>query len=143
MGVEHVQPHRKVQQHFHDEQHDGRRQGLITEGQNQQRNAHVTGIVEHHRWQEGLQVQLQNLGQWIQDNPRSEYNHRGSQCQPGILLQRGLLVCEYGKDQHGNKQLHVEYVQPLDVGRPIATVQGAATGDEEYRQHGGQDLANH
>jgi hypothetical protein len=112
-------------------------------GKHQQRNAHVAGIVEHHRRQEGLQVQLHNPGQRVQHNARSEHNHGSGQCKPGILLQRSLLVSKNGEDQHGHEQFHVKNVQSLDVGRPVAAIECAATGDQKHRQHGGQNLANH
>ena len=137
MGVQHVQTHREVQQHFHNEQHDGCRQRCIPECQHQNRNAHVAGVVEHHRWQEGFQVQLQQLGHRIQNHTRTQNHHCGGEGQPTVFLQGRLLVGQYRKHQHGHEQFHVEHVQALNIRCPVTPVQGATAGNQEYRQHGG------
>ncbi|HSH35874.1 MAG TPA: hypothetical protein VK998_06390, partial [Schnuerera sp.] len=66
---------------------------------------HVAGVVEHHRWQEGFQVQLQQLGHRIQNHTRTQNHHCGGEGQPTVFLPNNLIKIKKEELLKNNKEI--------------------------------------
>jgi len=141
--VQHPGAEREVQQVLHQEQHHRRRQRRLAEGQHRQGQAHVAGVVEHHRRQEGLRIDLQQARQRPGQGARTEDHRDAADGQRLVGHQVEGFSGQRGEHQRRHEDIHVELVGERHVGLVAPPVEPARRDDGEQREDNRDDAQKH